>query len=210
MGIMKIDETWQEMLAAFENADLYCAELDKIKSDSRKQEWLAVRLLLKYLLREEQIVDYDENGAPSLRNRRYRVSFSHTKGFAAVILGEYEALGVDIEYHSERAWRLRERFLSTDELKMFALLGAGCEISESPESPELRCFDLATVCWCAKETAFKALLQTEVDFIRHLRIYPFVLSDKGTIRLRETKTPLLRTYIINYMIAENYIITWKE
>ena len=78
-------------------------------------------------------------------------------------------------------------------------------IDNSPDS-----FKLATLCWCAKETAFKSLQQVEVDFIEHLHILPFVLSDEGEMSLRETKTPLQQVFCINYQITDDYIITWNE
>ena len=210
MGIWKITETWQDMLESFSDDESYSRDVCKIHSDSRKQEWLAVRLLLKHIHGPSHI-DYRENGSPMLRNSKYNISITHTKGFAAAILSRNENPGIDIEYNSGRAWKLREKYLGKSELEMFDLLQdsshvyrqtGNCNLSEREK--------FATVCWCAKETAFKTLQQAEVDFIDHLHILPFVLSDKGTLSLKETKTPLQQTLNIKYQITEDYIITWKE
>jgi len=236
MGIWKITETWQEMIESFQDNENYLRFVCKMQSDKRKQEWLAIRLLLKHLLGPEVYIDYQGNGVPLLRNSEYYISISHTKGFAAVILSNSENPGIDIELHSGRAWRLRDKFLGVYELEMFVPMhdlqrnnlqtGSNktktCKNKKADEkkliSEKIHADDgifseqttLATVCWCAKETAFKSLQQAEVDFINHLHILPFELSDKGIFSIKETKTPLQQIFIINYQITEDFIITWKE
>ena len=162
MGVWKITETWQDMLEYFKDNDNYSYDIQKIQSDKRKQEWLAVRLLLKYLHGPDVYISYLENGTPVLQNSKYSISISHTKGFAAVILSKSKNPGIDIEYLSGRAWKLHEKYLGENELKMFDFL----QDSRYREK-------LATICWCAKETAFKALQHNEVDFINHLQIFFF-------------------------------------
>ena len=201
MGVWKIDESWQDMLEAFSNKDIYSTGVAEIRSEGRKQEWLAVRLLLKQMLGFETCIEYKENGAPFLPESIYNISISHTKGYATVLLSENSAPGIDIEYRSGRAWKLREKYIGDDEMTMFS----------SPCSDGLPdCDTLATVCWCAKETAFKVLQQVEVDFIKHLHILPFTLSDKGRFLMKETKTLQQQEFYVNYQVAEDYIITWKE
>ena len=199
MGIREIKESWQDMLGSFKHNDIYSEEVNKIQSYKRKQEWLAVRLLLEHLSGPETYINYHENGAPFLTGSSLHISISHTKGYVAVILSEDKNPGIDIEYRSERAWKLRKKYLSDNESKIFL----------SPNHA-LNHADLATLCWCAKETAFKALQQPEVDFIEHLHILPFVFSDEGLLTLTETKTLRQQTFFINYKIAENCIIAWKE
>ena len=189
IGIRKITEPWQDILKCFQSKPY---GIDEIKSDKRKQEWLSVRSLLQQITGSETCIIYKENGTPVLKNSNYNISISHTIGYVAIILSENPNPGIDIEYHSGRAWKLRKKFLSEKELEMF--------------SGEQN----ATLCWCAKETAFKALQQTNVDFIEHLHIEPFTVSDKGILKLKETKTPQQQTFYIDYQINENYIIAWKE
>ena len=205
IGIWKIEESWQNMLESIQKNENYpheiAHEVNNKKTDKRKQEWLATRLLLQHLDRPDSFIDYNENGAPILRNNLFNISISHTKGFAAVILSKTGSPGIDIEYHSGRAYKLREKFLDNKEMEMFDSLHDSSDYSMDT---------LATLCWCAKETAFKALQQTEVDFIEHLSILPFTFSGKGTFSLKETKTPLQEVFKIKYQITEDYILTWKE
>ena len=232
IGIWKITETWQNMLEYFRGNEQYIREITDIHSDKRKQEWLAIRLLLQHLCGEEAYIAYHENGAPILQNSPYNISISHTKGFATIILSENDNPGIDIEHHSERAWKLREKYLGSDELAFISLFSDNeQDINSTPQkndkctesenctrkydrqianTPPLKYKNLATICWCAKETAYKVLQQTEVDFINHLHILPFILSDNGILTLKETKTSMQQTFYINYQINEDYIITWKE
>ena len=216
MGIREITEPWQEMLESFKHNDHYSGELNKIQSDKRKQEWLAVRLLLRHLSGPDVYIDYHENGTPFLKGSSLHISISHTKGYAAIILSENENPGIDIEYRSERAWKLRKKYLSDKESGVFLSLSSYADLNNQNHierdagiKHKPNHADVATLFWCAKETAFKALQQAEVDFIEHLHILPFVLSDEGFMTLKETKTPRRQTFIINYKIADNYIITWK-
>ena len=208
MGIWEITEPWQDMLKSFQHNDDYYLDANRIQSDKRKQEWLAVRLLLKHLYETEAYIDYRDNGAPILQNSQYHISISHTMGYAAILLSENHNPGIDIEYRSERAWKLRKKYLGEKEFEMFALLHESEQ--KTGNNALSKHIDLSTLCWCAKETAFKALQQTEVDFIEHLHILPFTLSSRGVLLLKETKTSQQQTFNINYQIAENYIITWKE
>ena len=207
MGIWKIEEPWQDMLALFQNNALYTDDLQKIQSPKRKCEWLAVRLLLKHLTGAEMLIGYRENGTPFIKNNSYRISISHTKGYAALILSKRPDPGIDIEYRSERAWKLRHRFMNATELEQFILFHP--DYQPDPEMV-IQQSTLAAICWCAKETAFKALQENEVDFISHFHIAPFAISDKGIIRLKETKTTKQKIFPIHYQVTDDFILTWKD
>jgi phosphopantetheinyl transferase len=200
MGIWEITESWQELLDSLINKDAYCSEMNKIQSDKRKQEWLAVRLLLQHLSGSEAHIRYRKNGAPFLPGNTCNISISHTKGFAAIILSENTNPGIDIEYHSERAWKLRKKYMNEDELKFITPLFDNQKATD----------EIATICWCAKETAFKVLGETDIDFVEHLHIEPFRLSKEGFLMLKEKRTGQNQRFRINYQVTEGYLLTWKE
>ena len=62
----------------------YDAQLLEKKNESRRAEWLAVRLLVKELFGSECEVAYHPTGRPYLKHGTAHISISHTKGFAAV------------------------------------------------------------------------------------------------------------------------------
>ncbi|MDR2473947.1 MAG: 4'-phosphopantetheinyl transferase superfamily protein [Tannerella sp.] len=203
-GVMKIDKSSEELLNMLRDKSLYINELSSIKSETRRAEWLAVRVLTEHLFAgvigsvEMPYIIYNIDGSPALKDNRLNISISHTKGFAAVIIGSNPRQGIDIEFISDRAWRLRERFSETHDYS--------CNEEEN-------CKLLATIFWCAKETAFKALHQNEVDFIKHLHIIPFLFNEtkkEGVFMLEETKTAYNHIFSINYKITDEYILTWTE
>lgn len=203
LGIWKILEPWQDMLEMFQDKMLYADEVLKIKSEKRKCEWLAIRLLLKHLTGFEIPVGYKDNGSPFLIGSHFHISISHTKGYAALILSKNPNPGIDIEYRSERALKLCTKFLNRIELEHLNLLHQNHKPDLNPET-------LATLCWCAKETVFKALQENEVDFIQHFHVAPFIFSAQGAVCLKETKTHRQETYPIHYQVTDEFVITWKE
>jgi phosphopantetheinyl transferase len=216
MGIWKICESWQEMLESLINKGVCCSGLDKIQSDKRKQEWLAVRLLLQHLSGSEAHIRYRENGAPFLSGLIYNISISHTTGFAAIILSKNPNPGIDMEYHSARAWKLREKYMNGNELNMITSLcdtetaGNDDANGATADTETAAVQKIATLCWCAKETAFKALGETGVDFAEHFHIEPFRFLKEGFLMLKEKRTKENQRFRINYQVTEDYILTWKE
>jgi 4'-phosphopantetheinyl transferase EntD len=256
LGVWKITETWQELLAAFQCPEKYLDEVNALKSDKRKQEWLAVRLLLKKLidandtLRQttvvrratsvsdgsatsrshqttvaeqtctpgsksetdpEPTIDHHKNGAPFIPDRHLHISISHTIGYAAIILSAESPAGVDIEYCSDRAWRLRDRFMNKQEQTLFTQFVAEQPTdADHPDATKQTKINhhLATLCWCAKEVAYKVLQQNEVDFTEHLRIRPFTPSKTGFFLLKETKTPQQHVFQIDYRITDDFVLAW--
>ena len=192
LGIWEMTETWQEMFESLENKDVYRADLNKIQSIKRKREWLSVRLLLQRLTRARTFIIYKTNGAPVLSDGSFNISISHTTGYAVILLSTTNHPGVDIEVRSDRAWKLKEKFLNKTELEII------------PSA-----IDVATICWCAKETAYKSLGESAVDFSNQLHIEPFQLSKEGILFLHETRTPQKQRFTIHYQVNEPYILTWK-
>jgi phosphopantetheinyl transferase len=204
MGLWKISESWRELFDLLINKEAYYPDLQQIQADGRKQEWLATRLLLQHLSGREMHISYQKNGAPFLPDSEYHISISHTRGFAAVLLSKNPHPGIDIEYHSERAWKLREKYMHEDELAFIRSLG---DHTHKEGLPTAKAAETATLYWCAKETAYKALGETAVDFSEHLCIEPFEPLKEGVLLLHERRTEQKRSFSINYRITEDFILT---
>jgi phosphopantetheinyl transferase len=193
MAVWEITETTSELMELLNSKDNSEWEYIKtIKSETRKNEYLAVRLLLRDLTQKNFTIAYHPDGSPYLPNNdSLNISISHTKDYVTVILSEETAPGIDIEYCSPRAWKLKERFLSVDELKF------------------VETDNIATSVWCAKETVFKALKQENMDFIRHLTVVAFSGTENtGVLKIREQKTGTGEIFTINYSVTDRYILTW--
>ncbi|MDR2139799.1 MAG: 4'-phosphopantetheinyl transferase superfamily protein [Tannerella sp.] len=192
-GIWKIEESWEELLALSECPDAYLPFLNGSRSDSRKAEWLAVRMLLKELTGSETRIAYRAGGAPCLPDAPFHISISHTRGYAAVLLHPDHPAGIDIEYRSERIQKLKSRFLSEPELRL---------LGEHPGSTEL------LICWSAKETAFKMTGQHFADWQKDLHILACDFSrTHGLLTVKETLTPRSATCQIHYNIAPDFVLT---
>ncbi|MDR1456026.1 MAG: 4'-phosphopantetheinyl transferase superfamily protein [Tannerella sp.] len=192
-GIWKIEEGWEELLALSERPEVYLPFLNGSKSDSRKAEWLAVRMLLRELTGSETRIAYRASGAPYLPDTPYHISISHTKGYAAVLLHPDCPPGIDLEYRSERIRKLKQRFLTGPELHL---------LDGNPGTDEL------LICWSAKETAFKMTGKRIADWRKDLHILACDFSgNDGFLTVRETLTPQSATYRIRYSVAPDFVLT---
>ena len=129
----------------------------------RRRQFFTGRFLLKTLVPDFPIdqIALADSGRPFLPDQTLQFSISHTDHFAAVMVSQTNDVGIDVEVVSERAHRVRRKFLSETEeqlIKRYAL-------SEQPTEDHLY-----TMAWSIKEAAFKALHQVGVDFIRDLPI----------------------------------------
>lgn len=185
-GIWEITETTDELLSSLNHTGF----AQNITSEKRLTEQAAVRVLLKILAKEEKIIEYTEEGKPYLSDRSYNISISHTKGYAAVILSAEARVGIDIEYISDKVKRVRSRFISKDEY-----------IDENNDLIHL------LLHWSAKETMYKAIGCTGVDFIQHLKIDKFEISESGHFSAHEKFTVNRLSFNIQYFVEEDYVLT---
>lgn len=194
LGVWKIEESSDELLAMLGLQSEYLPFLQGIKTEKRRQEWLASRVLLKELIGEELLIAYHDDGAPYLPGSSLSLSISHTNGYAAVLLQDQETAGIDIEYHSNRVLKIRSRFMSPEE---------GASIGSEYEVEHL------LVYWCAKEALFKMIRQQDIDFIEHLHIEPFQFSVSGKLNVHETKTLEQRSYVLKYEVLPDFVLVYS-
>lgn len=199
--IWKQEESIEQLLIMLPDYGLgYKEQLNKFSSESRKKEWLSVRVLLYKMLGSEKEIAYYSNGRPYLTDNSAFISISHTKGYVTVIVSKDVEVGIDIEViTSERILRVVHKFVKEEEL---------------PKQPEKEITDieLYTLIWSAKETMFKCMNTAEVDFREHLHVdvaVPFFC--KPYLNARETITPNMQMFRINYMIQEKeFVMTWTH
>lgn len=200
LAVRPIRESSEELLNLLERKDLYLPSLQKISTENRKREWLAVRVLLRDMLQEEKQIGYLSSGRPYLVDGTFQISISHTKGYVAAGLHPQLPIGIDIEYLSSRVRKIRSRFLTDDEDK---------NISGEYEDAHL------LLHWSAKEALFKVLREEEVDFRQHLHVNPFtpVFGGTSSFSAVETKTPQQHAFVIDYTLNQDFLATataWRE
>jgi phosphopantetheinyl transferase len=193
LGIWKIEESREELLQ-FLPSTLRAEALEyiaKIRAEQRAVEWIATQILLYTLLGEEKTILKKENGQPYLSDNSYQISISHTKKYATVLLHPTLPVGIDIEMISERIKKIAYKFISDDEY-----------IDPTQEVVH------QLLHWATKESLFKLLGETEVDFKQHLHIEPFTPSSKGTILAKEMKSNDKKSFAIHYEVGNDYVTTW--
>lgn len=191
--VWKVDETVEQLRSMFHQFSVYEEGYARFSAEKRKQEWLAVRVLLKEMLGEEKSIAYLPSGKPYLEDGSMHVSFSHTHGYVAVALHPSAEVGVDIEQYGTRVRRVASRFIREDEKVSIA---SGDEIVG------------LLLHWSAKETMFKLMDDQGVDFIDHLRILPFQQEKSGTFKACEYRSDKEMEFLIHYDTHSDYVLTF--
>ena len=193
VGVWKVDETIEQLRSMFHQFSIYEESFMRFSAEKRKQEWLAVRVLLKELCGEEKGIAYLPSGKPYLEDGSAFVSFSHTSGYVAVALHPSAEVGVDIEQYGTRVQRVASRFIREDEK---VSIESGDEIYA------------LLLHWSAKETLFKLMKDEAVDFIRHLRVFPFKQQESGTFEACEYRSEQEQKFLIHYDTHPSYVLTF--
>lgn len=191
-GVWKIEESPDALFSLLENGEEYLSQLEEIHAEQRRREWLASRVLLQMLLGRPVRIAYHPNGAPYLPDSPFSISVSHTKGYAAVLIQEHPAAGIDIEYRSDRVLKIRSRFMNPEE---------EAALDREHEAEHL------LLHWCAKETLFKMIGREEVDFLKHLHVRTFPYAEEGRFRVQETWTEAGAAYTLTYLVTPDFILT---
>ena len=121
------------------------------------------------------------------------ISISHTKSYVAVLLGTRDKeVGIDIEQYGEIVLRVAHKFMREDEE---ASLFRGTEIWS------------LLLHWSAKETMFKCMNASDVDFREHMRVLPFSVGESGIFSAEEYRTAEKRKFAIHYYLSSDFVLT---
>jgi len=169
--------------------------LPDFTSTSRQQQWLAARLLVYTLLQEFTpeliLLGTDSLGKPYLENSNYNLSISHTATHVAVLLSNRFEVGIDIESIHPKVLRVKEKFMTIDEL-----IAAGDSLLKT------------IIYWCTKETLYKLYGRKKLIFKEHLGVKPFVLKDSGTLEASINTPGFQKDYLVYYEKKEDYLLTY--
>lgn len=185
------DELYSKLQLNAEERKFY----DSLNKGKRHLHWLGSRVLLRTLLNTKNYIDVqlDENNKPYLVNFPYEFSISHSNDYAAVIIYKGKKVGIDIEKISEKILRIKNKFMSADEL---AFINPHQEIEQ------------LYVCWCIKESLFKLYGKGNLPFIEGIKIQEFELNKDQTIHAKIIKAEYLQEFKINYSQINEYMLTW--
>ena len=194
-AVWKVEESLEALLALLPDARRVCCEQELLQfaSERRKIEWLSVRVLLYFMLKEDKQIGYSSEGKPFLTDDSFFISISHTKGYVAIVLGlPGREVGVDIEQYGERVRKVAHKFMREDEQP---------SVFRGTDTWSL------LLHWSAKETMFKCLNASEVDFRGHMRILPFAVNESGVFSAEEYRTVEKRRFTIHYYLFPDFVLT---
>lgn len=144
LGIWAISESSDDFWALSPYVESSRSEFNALyKSEQRKCEVLAVRLLIKEIIGDNVQLLHQDNGKPYLSSGM-NISISHTRGFAVIIVSHSKQVSVDIEYFSNRIERIRSKFMRDDE-------NASSQVK-------------LLMHWCVKETMYKLFPEDNLTF----------------------------------------------
>lgn len=192
----QVTETMEDLLAMLpdEGHELYEEAQQRFSSPKRRQEFIAVRVLL-YQMQPGAVIGYYDNGKPYLVHSCRRISISHTAGYVAVMLSDSGEVGVDIEQYGERVCRVASRFVNERE-----------PVSGVWEQLLL---------WSAKETVYKMMNCREVDFREHLlssdwQPKPVTGPEcQGFMRMQTFHPAHRKAYQVYFETTERFVLTYS-
>ncbi len=176
----------------FKSIEALLCELPQ-EGKARDNERIYARRLLNLLFAKPVELCHAESGKPFLKDIDTEISISHTKGFIIVgrsVADSAEPIGIDIEYRSDRVFRVKDKFVSKAEQAL------------AIESDAARSMDFCSfllIIWCTKEAAFKKLGLDGVDFKEHFQIQS--ISDNEVVldvNHPNKKITLNFEYVIDY------------
>jgi len=165
IAVWEITETVEELYGKVNLNEEDEQKLTSFRLESRKKEWLAVRVLVKELLGKTHDIFYKRSGAPYFKDIDLQIGISHTKGFAGVAVAPFRT-SLDMEKASPKIERVSTRFVNDFEKQYI------------PHEKRIEYYNLI---WCAKETLFKLLDRRDVVFKDNLLIVPLVMGNNGKI-----------------------------
>ena len=196
-AVWKVEESLEALLALLPDARRVCCEQELLQfaSERRKIEWLSVRVLLYFMLKEDKQIGYSSEGKPFLTDDSFFISISHTKGVCGGdSFNPKTPVGIDIEQYGKRVHKVFDRFIRPDE-QVEAYQG------DTTWGGLLH--------WSAKETVFKCMKNADAD-LRKLCLSHFIPQKEGTFQVREYATEGQSLFSVGYRICEDFVLTWTS
>ncbi len=184
LGLWQMDETVDEYFDRYPWLEKHRGQVVPLKNEGRKKEFLAVRALLHEMLGDGVgEITHNEAGKPMLKG--YRVSVSHTQGFAAIIVSKTKEVGVDVEYISDRVKRIASKFMRKDE-----------KASD---------VDSLLVHWCAKETVYKLFSDQNLQY-EEMRVKPFDAMADWMCEVENLKSR--KKVTVDFELTMEFVLTY--
>jgi phosphopantetheinyl transferase len=188
LAVWRCDESIDELTAAIPFPPSVLGEAEGFRAQHRREEWLAVRALFYTVMGRYIPIHYESSGKPRLEEGY--ISISHTKGYVAVAYSRSHEVAVDIEQYGERVVRVAPRFMNPAE-------DAGGDVWS------------LLLHWSAKETVYKLVGDSAVDFAKSIVVRPFRVDAAGEMSVSAICSDGdWGVFPVNYITDRDFVLTY--
>jgi len=160
-------------------------------SAKRELEKNATSFLLGKLFDKEVVLSYNAEGKPELKQEDCHISISHSHDKLVIICNKECATGVDIELIRDKVLKIKDKFLSQQELN---------EANDNVEK--------LIIYWAAKEALYKLYGLKEVEFAKHLFVHFFDLNKEGKILGEINLDSFRKKFNLHYEKLDDYMLVY--
>lgn len=190
IGLWHITETTDELKQQLDDTEYIESVISSLGSQKRVLEVLAVRVLLKNMLKEEAKISYNSYGKPFLEGKDMNISITHKGNYVGIILNPKKAVGIDIEKLSQKVVRVKDKFLTNIEQTF---------IEPTAEIQQM------TIMWCVKEVLYKLIDKTIDNLKEEVQILPFVPYIEGAVEA----IYMGQNFKIEYVLDHENCVAWS-
>ena len=188
LGIWKIEET----------EDFFKGNVPAhrdVTHPHKRLQHLAGRFLLQFLFPDFpfELIRIADTNKPYLPGEQFHFSISHCGDYAAAIVSRDQRVGVDVEIPVEKIHRIRDKYLSEMEIKLFNTQHSALNTRQ------------LTLFWSTKEAVFKWYGKGGVDFRKHIQLKEMNESNK-TIKCFFKKSGEVLS--LNYREFQGLVLAW--
>ena len=193
LGVWEIVESYDDLYSRLKLEEEEIETLNNFKSQSRKLEWLSVRVLINELTGKESRIIYNAERKPFLKGNSFFISISHSMNLTSIFISRTKRVGIDLEQMSHKINELGFKFINEQEL--------------ITSDPEKRLYHLY-IHWCGKEALYKICDKQDINFRENLTIFPFSPKDEGMIKGRVLNINGVEDFTLYYKKYKDYSIVW--
>lgn len=196
-ALWNITESLEDLYKQSKQDDLENFFQEKINHINKQKEWLASRLILRFLTEKMGSTYYgctkDKFGKPHLIKQDLEVSITNSFPFAAGIICKQLPVGIDLELPKEKLKKTAPKFLKIK------------EIEDAEENLEKLC-----LYWCAKETIYKSYGKKNISLKENISIDPFKMKNEGSLNGKiKTANDIYKYDICYKFFMSGYVISYN-
>ena len=158
------------------------------KSEIHKKQFLAIRIILKGISVYDQNLKYNELGRPFLIDDK-NLSITHSGNYAALIISDHK-VGIDIEVVGDKILKITDKFLETELIY-----------------PQVLNKKTALIYWNIKESIFKSVENSGIDFRKNIIVIPFNQKDNYT-KSWYINNEEIYSFDTHFKISKNYTLAY--